>query len=178
MQLAAKPDFTKLLVDLPEQVSNEYVVSLALGQYYWRIAAVAAEQNQGPFSNVQSFTQHKHPPEPPSVSAPQNGQKVYGSQTTLRWNASDAAQSYHVQLAAKSDFTELLVDLPEHMSNEYVMSLAPGQYYWRIAAVAAEQNQGSFSDVQSFTQRKIPEGPQLELPQMEDKRLLLHWRSR
>ena len=178
VQLAAKPDFTKLLVDLPEQVSNEYVVSLALGQYYWRIAAVAAEQNQGPFSNVQSFTQHKHPPEPPSVSAPQNGQKVYGSQTTLRWNASDAAQSYHVQLAAKSDFTELLVDLPEHMSNEYVMSLAPGQYYWRIAAVAAEQNQGSFSDVQSFTQRKIPEGPQLELPQMEDKRLLLHWRSR
>jgi|GEM_PF-163313 len=177
VQLAAKPDFSELLVDSPKQVSNEYVVSLAPGQYYWRIASVAAEQDQGPFSDVQSFTQHKTPPAPPSISAPQDGQKVYGSQATLSWSASDTAQSYHLQLAAKPDFSELLVDLPEQMNNEYEVSLAPGQYYWRIASVAAEQDQGPFSDVQSFIQRKIPEGPQLEPPQVDDKKLLLHWPS-
>jgi Tfp pilus assembly protein PilX len=175
VQLAANQDFSELLVDLPEQVDNEYVVSLAPGQYYWRIAAVAAGQNQGPFSDVQSFTQHKAPPEPPSISAPQNGQKIYGSEVTLRWNASNAAHFYHVQLAAKPDFSKLLVDLPEYVSNEYVASLAPGQYYWRIASVAAGQDQGPFSDVQSFIKRKIPESPQLEPPQIDDKRLLFCW---
>ncbi|RFC37691.1 MAG: FecR family protein [Candidatus Nitrotoga sp. SPKER] len=177
VQLATKPDFSELLADLPEQVNTEYVVSLTPGQYYWRIASIAAEQNQGPFSDVQSFTQHKAPPDPPVISAPQDGQKIYGSQATLRWNTTNAAHSYHVQLAAKPDFSELLADLPEQVNNECVVSLTPGQYYWRIASVAAEQNRGPFSDVQSFTQRKIPESPQLEAAQLDDKRLLSHWRS-
>lgn len=177
VQLATKPDFSELLVDLPEQVNNEYAVSLTPGQYYWRIASVAAEKDQGPFSNVQSFTQHKAPPPPPLISAPQDGQKVYGHQATLRWSAPNAAQFYHVQLAAKPDFSELLVDLPEQVNNEYVVPLAPGQYYWRIASVTAEQNQGPFSNMQSFTQRKIPESPQLEAPQIDDKRLLFRWHS-
>ncbi|RFC37549.1 MAG: FecR family protein [Candidatus Nitrotoga sp. LAW] len=177
VQLASKPDFSELLVDLPEQVNNEYVVSLTPGQYYWRIASVAAEKNQGPFGNVQSFTQHKAPPPPPLLSTPQDGQKIYGPQATLRWSAPNATQFYHVQLAAKPDFSELLVDLPEQVNNEYVVPLAPGQYYWRIASVTAGQNRGPFSNVQSFTQRKIPESPQLEPPQIDDKRLLFHWRS-
>ncbi|MEQ1582782.1 MAG: FecR domain-containing protein [Candidatus Nitrotoga sp.] len=177
VQLATKPDFSELLVDLPEQMNNEYAVSLAPGQYYWRIASVAAEKDQGPFSDVQSFTQHKAPPAPPLISTPQDGQKIYGSQVTLRWSAPNAAQFYHVQLATKPDFSELLVDLPEQVNNEYVVSLAPGQYYWRIASITAGQNRGPFSNMQSFTQRKIPESPQLELPQIDDKRLLFHWRS-
>ncbi|CAH1387883.1 FecR domain-containing protein [Candidatus Nitrotoga sp. M5] len=177
LQLATKPDFSELLVDLPEQMNNEYEVPLAPGQYYWRIASVAAGQNQGPFSDMHSFTQHKTPPAPPVISAPQDGHKVYGSQATLSWDASTTAHSYHVQLAANPDFSELLVDLPKQVNNEYEVSLAPGQYYWRIASVDAGQDQGPFSDVQSFIQRKIPKAPQLEPPQVDDKRLLVHWRS-
>ncbi|CAH1905933.1 putative peptidoglycan binding protein [Candidatus Nitrotoga sp. HW29] len=177
VQLATKPDFSELIVDLPEEVNSEYTVSLAPGQYYWRIASIAAEHNKGPFSDVQSFTQHKAPPEPPVINTPRDGQKIYGSQATLRWNASNTAHSYHVQLATKPDFSELLADLPEEVNSEYTVPLTPGQYYWRIASIAAEHNKGPFSDVQSFTQRKTPESPQLEPPQINDKRLFSRWHS-
>lgn len=175
-QVFSDRSFERLLLDGVFQGNAANWSDLPDGRYVLRVRSIDSNGLEG--ANADREFMLKARPEFPVISAPQDGQKVYGSQATLRWNTSNAAHSYHVQLAAKPDFSELLVDLPEQVNNEYTVPLAPGQYYWRIASVAAEQNQGPFSDVQSFTQRKIPESPQLEPPQIDDKRLMSHWHSR
>lgn len=174
-QVFADRSFDRLLLDGVFQGHAAKWPDLPDGRYVLRVRAIDGNGLEG--SNADREFTLKARPEPPFVSAPLDGQKVYGPLATLRWSASSAAQFYHVQLAAKPDFSELLADLPAHAKSEHAVSLAPGQYYWRIASVAAGQDQGPFSDAQAFTQRKIPESPQLEPPQIDDKRLLFRWRT-
>lgn len=174
-QVFADRSFERLLLEGVFQGSAAKWPDLPDGRYVLRVRAIDSHGLEG-LNADREFTL-KARPEPPFISAPQHGQKVYGPQAILRWSDSTAAQSYHVQLAAKSDFSERLADLPAHPKSELALPLAPGQYYWRVASVAAGQDQGPYSDVQSFTQRKIPESPQLEAPQIDDKRLLFRWRA-
>jgi hypothetical protein len=174
-QVFANRSFERLLLDGVFQGNAAKWPDLPDGRYVLRVRSIDSNGLEG--ANADQEFMLKARPEPPFISAPHDGQKVYGPQATLRWSVPNAVQFYHLQLAAKPDFSELLVDLPTQVKNEHMVSLAPGQYYWRIASVAAGQDQGPFSDVQSFTQRKAPESPQLEPPQIDDKRLLFHWRS-
>ncbi|MFZ1809735.1 MAG: FecR domain-containing protein, partial [Candidatus Nitrotoga sp.] len=147
-QVFADRSFERLLLDGVFQGNAANWPDLPDGHYILRVRSIDSNGLEG--ANADREFMLKARPEPPSISAPQDGQKIYGPQATLRWSASNAAHSYHVQLATKLDFSELLVDLPEQVNNEYAVSLAPGQYYWRIASVAAEKYQGPFSNAQSF----------------------------
>lgn len=145
------------------------------GRYMLRVRAIDHNGLEG--ANAEHEFALKARPEPPFVIAPLEGHRVYGPDVKLRWSASDAAQSYRVQLSSKADFSDLLSDLPALTPNELSIPLPPGQYYWRVATVAAGQDQGPYSDVQGFTQRSIPKSPALEAPQIDDTHLLFRWRA-
>lgn len=174
-QVFADRTFERLLLDGVFQGNTAKWPDLPDGRYLLRVRAIDRNGLEG--ANADRVFTLKARPEPPFISAPLDGQKVYGPQANLRWSVSSNAQSYHVQVSTKADFSELLADLPSHTKNEHALDLAPGQYFWRIASVAAGQDQGPYSDVQGFMQRKIPESPQLEPAQIDDKSLLFRWRA-
>lgn len=115
-------------------------------------------------------------PEPPFLITPLDGQKSYGPEAHFRWTSSDS-RTYRLQLSTRPDFSTLLDDQRDIVDNERSIALVPGEYYWRIAAIAAGSDQGPFSDVHGFTQRKIPESPTLAPPRLDDKQLQLSWRE-
>lgn len=174
-QVFADGRFERLLLDGLFPGNAAKWPDLADGRYMLRVRAVDRSGLEG--ANADREFTLKARPEPPFVSAPLDGQKIYGPTATLRWSASAAARAYHVQVSSQADFSAVLADIPALTATEYAVPLTPGQYYWRIASVAAGQDQGPFSDVQGFTQRKVPESPALEPAQIDDKRLLFRWRA-
>lgn len=174
-QVFADRSFDQLQLDGEFQGNGAKWPDLPDGRYILRVRAIDRNGLEG--TNAEREFVLKARPEPPIISAPSNRQRVYGPQATLRWSQSAAAQAYHLQLSASPDFSAPLADLPAIAANEHTFSLAPGEYYWRIATIAAGQDQGPYSDVQSFTQRTLPESPALEPPQIDEQRLLFRWRA-
>jgi hypothetical protein len=174
-QVFADMTFERLLLDGVFQVPTAKWTDLPDGRYVLRVRGVDPNGLEG-LNADQAFTL-KARPEPPFINEPVDGAKSYGPGTKLRWSNSLAAQAYHVQVSAKADFSDLLTDLPAVTSTEQTVTLEPGKYHWRVASIAAGADHGPFGDSQSFTQRKIPDSPQAEAPNMDEKHLAFRWRS-
>lgn len=172
-QVFADRSFDRLLLDGVFQGNAAKWADLPDGRYVLRVRAIDRNGLEG--LNADREFVLKARPEPPFVNAPLGGQRSYGAEAVLRWSASTTAQSYRVQVSAKPDFSELLADAPTLDRTEHAVVLAPGQYYWRIASIASGRDQGPFSDVQGFTQHKIPESPKMEAPQVGDKGMVFRW---
>ena len=145
------------------------------GRYQLRVRAIDAQGLEG--LTAKHVFVLKARPEPPFIVGPAPAQKVYGPKTTFSWSKVNVAEHYHFQLSTQADFTQTLVNLPTLAAVSSTHDLAPGRYYWRIASIAIGNDHGPFSDVQSFTQKKIPESPVLEPPQISDKELVIRWRA-
>src|SRR5258707_591525 len=69
----------------------------------------------------------------PSSSAAQAGQLT---KAHLRWGARPGVFRYRLQLAGDREFADIILDRVVS-GNEYEVSdLAPGQYFWRVAALS------------------------------------------
>lgn len=165
--------FDRLLLDGVFDGNTAKWADLPDGRYVLRVRGIDRNGLEG--LNADREFVLKARPEPPFISAPLSGQKSYGPESALRWSASASAHSYHVQVSATPDFSALLAEVSGLVKTEYAVPLAPGQYYWRIASIAAGDDRGPFSDVQGFTQRKIPESPKMEAPQVSDENLAFSW---
>lgn len=174
-QVFADRSFDKLLLDGVFPTPGAKWADLPDGRYVLRVRAIDAQGFEG--LNAEREFVLKARPEPPAIHAPQDGQKSYGPQTTLRWTSSTTARAYRVQLASTPDFAAPLVDASDLIRTEHTVALEPGPYYWRVASIAAAQDQGPFSDVQAFTQRRIPESPRTDAPQVDDRLLTFSWRA-
>jgi hypothetical protein len=77
------------------------------------------------------------PPKKTDLIEPAFMAQIPGTSVTLKWNAVDTAENYHLQVATDSTFKWLKVN--EHFVKRpsYDLSqLEPGKiYYWRVAAV-------------------------------------------
>jgi hypothetical protein len=173
VQVFADRTFDRLLLDGVFNDNTAKWVDLPDGPYVLRVRGI--DQNGLEGLNADREFVLKARPEPPFISAPLDGQKSYGPEAMLRWSASVSAQSYHVQVSETPDFSALLADVSGLVTTGHSVSLAPGEYYWRIASVSAGQDRGPFSDVQGFIQRRIPESPQIEAPQISDKGMVFSW---
>ncbi|MDD5329419.1 MAG: FecR domain-containing protein [Sulfuricella sp.] len=145
------------------------------GKYVLRVRGIAANGLEG-WHGEREFVL-KARPEAPFVTMPLDGGKAYGTETPFRWARVEDALGYHLQLSATPDFARPLFDFPSIERNEHTLALEPGRYYWRIASVRAGNDQGPYSDVQGFTQRKIPESPSVEAPAVDEKALTFRWKA-
>lgn len=174
-QIFADKTFERLLLDGVFPTPSAKWADLPDGRYVLRVRGI----DQGGLEGLNADQEFilKARPEAPFVSEPLEGAKAYGPATKLRWSSSLAAQAYHVQVSTQADFSNLLVDLPSVTGTEHSVTLEPGKYHWRVASIAAGADHGPFGDSQSFTQRKIPDSPQAEAPNMDDKHLTFRWRA-
>jgi hypothetical protein len=174
-QVFANRAFDTLLLDGVFQDHAAKWQDLPDGKYVLRVRGIDGNGLEG--LNADHDFVLKARPEPPLIAEPQDGKRVYGTETTFRWTKPANTQNYHLQLSDTAEFTRLLFDLPNIDKIGHTLALAPGQYYWRVASVTAEGEQGPYSDAQGFIQRKVPESPVVAPPQMDDGRLTFRWKA-
>lgn len=174
-QVFADRSFEQLLLDGTFQEPSAKWKDLPDGNYVLRIRGIDKNGLEG--MNADHDFVLKARPEAPFISGPLDGGKSYGPQAVFQWAKAGDIQRYHLQLSQTADFSSMLFDAPDINKTEHALELSPGQYYWRIASVRADGDQGPFSDVQGFTQRKIPQSPFADSPQMNDKQLSFGWKA-
>jgi hypothetical protein len=143
------------------------------GRYTLRVRSIDANRLEG-LDAEHAFTL-KARPEPPFVRRPTA--KAYGEPTQFEWTEAARIGSYHFQLASDGAFAQLLADETALADSQITRTLAPGQYFWRIASVDAHGHHGPFSDVVAFEQRPLPASPQAEAPEEADGQFIFRWRA-
>lgn len=149
------------------------------GSYTLRVRGVDAQGLEGRDAE-QPFTL-KARPEPPLVSLPAQGAKVYGDTTQFAWARVAAATRYHLQVSAHADFGDTAYDNAQLLAPLADLPLPPGAYFWRVASIATtadgQADPGPFGDAQAFTQRAEPAAPAMQSPQRGAQGLELRWQQ-
>ncbi len=88
---------------------------------------------------------------------------------TLSWEPVRGSAQYHLSISEKVLFTNLLYDADRRDSTVVIEGIAPGSYYWKVAAVFASGVRGPFSDPRRFrvTSQRIRDREDTVPPKLE-----------
>ena len=150
-------------------------IDLPDGRYTLRVRALDGQALEG--LNASAAFTLKARPEPPFTRQPTPQAKVYGELAQFVWVRSSVATAYRLQVATQADFKAPVFDRADIVAAEAQLPLAPGLYHWRVASIAAGQDQGPFSDAQPFEQRAVPASPTPEPPALDDAGLVFRWKA-
>lgn len=144
LQVAGDPGFAVPVIDLQVADAAEAVspVSLAEGQWYWRVAAIDAGDT-GPFADAQPFERR----DPPSASADFTGDD---DRLVARVRGGLPGQRHHFQLAENRDFTAPVVDSTQVEPELIYAKPLPGRYYLRTRVIDDDGYIGEFGPVQQI----------------------------
>ncbi|MBI1925970.1 hypothetical protein HYR99_17175 [Candidatus Poribacteria bacterium] len=137
VQVAKDKNFSQMAVEVSIGAESLKVATgqLALGAYFWRVRTVGWI-DFGKWSEVWTFSIIV--PIAPTLSAPADGTVFVDTLTpTLKWQASQGAASYGVQIAKDDKFTAIVIEGTKITQTEYPTpagKLAPGKYFWRVNA--------------------------------------------
>lgn len=149
------------------------------GHYTLRVRGIDAQGLEGRDAEL-AFTL-KARPEPPLVSTPAQGAKVYGETARFAWARVAAATRYRLQVSGGADFAEAAYDNAQLLAPQAELPLPPGAYFWRVASIATtadgQADPGPFGDAQAFTQRAEPPSPAMQSPQVGAQGLELRWQQ-
>ena len=127
----------------------------AAGRYFLRIQAVEPDGYEGPYERP-TIVDVPGPPAAPRSLQPADAAQVSGTPLEFRWEPAGAGSSYRFQLADNPAFDPLYVDAPDLKRAGFTLErpLAPGSYFWRVAASTQTDGEGDFSPTQSL--RRLP----------------------
>jgi hypothetical protein len=160
LQVSTSPTFATLVTNQFLYQTSEYTTtSLPSGTtLYWRARAMDAGFVGGAWSATStiSITGPVAPPPvlaAPSLSAPSSGAKVsVGKPVAFSWGSVSGAASYQLQVDDSSSFpAPLIVSQSVAGTSFTVSSLTKGNRFWRVRAVDAAGNPGTWSTVRSLT---------------------------
>lgn len=172
-QVASDIAFADLRAEAIFKSAEAKFADLADGQYFLRVRAIDSLGIEG--SDTVLPFRLKARPEPPFTSAPQNNGKFSGNQAAFSWSSASEAASYRFQLSRDVAFMAPLVDEKSYKGASYApaTTLAPGNYFWRVASIRADGDAGPFSDVQSFLLKPVPAAP--NPPKEDGNRVSFSW---
>lgn len=114
-------------------------------------------------------------PPAPLVSAPRNGSILWGEKAEISWLQSGQAVAYRAQVGRDALFGEP-IDEQQLDTGTYVSPvLAPGTYFFRVQALAADGFVSDFSAPLQWQQREIPAMGGME--SSSAKPPVLQWRA-
>jgi hypothetical protein len=144
LQVAKDQSFAEILIDKQGIEESPLTVSeaLALGKYYWRIAAVD-QDGDGPFSDGQMFRRILPAP---ALEAPDITEETL----VIRSRSGLPGQTYHFQMSDDESFSELLVD--KHTDEPGFEMDRPdgGEYFIRVQTIDPDGFVGPFGAAQSI----------------------------
>lgn len=148
LQVAHDAAFAAPVVDRPSlDTAAAEVEDLPPGQYFWRVAALNARNEAGPWSVVQTYTQRQ------AMTMP-DAPRLLGKMLDFSWQAIPG-QGYRAQVARDVDFQHVVLDHRLDQSHWSVPPPFPGTYYLRVQAVDADGSLGEFGPPRRF-QSPIP----------------------
>jgi hypothetical protein len=125
------------------------------GAYFLRVRAIDTQGLEG--RDADHAFVLKARPEPPLPSVPAPKGVTRGTRVELSWTRNPEARSYHLQVATDESFSANLRDLPGLTDTTTSLdNLTPGDYFWRLASVRADNDQGPWGAVRSFIMRPPP----------------------
>jgi len=83
----------------------------------------------------------------PRLNSPNNGDEIQTDKPTFHWFRIDDVKGYRVQVSSTSDFSNLIAD--QVIAQQFYRIAAPlsaGEYFWRVAAISSNDEQGPYSE--------------------------------
>jgi hypothetical protein len=156
LQVAPGADFAQpAVVRADPAAAHADLAAPAPGSYAWRVAAVNARGETGPWSAVRRFALR---PAAPLPEVPQ----IQGREMRLRWEPLPAPR-YRVQVAIEASFTHPLVDRITDSAAAILRKPLPGTYYVRVQGIDDDGSVGAFGPVRRF-QVPVPRWLEIVLP--------------
>jgi hypothetical protein len=173
-QIARDERFAALLFDQTAAAPVARVRDLPDGDYLLRVRAIDAGGFEG-FDARHKLTIDARP-EPPFLISPVDEAKIGDPRPAFRWTTRQAPVAYRFQLARDRGFADVLFDKPGIATDAFApdVDLPAGEYFWRVAAIEAGDDQGPFSDLQRM--RRVPGAPAVDVQQDKDGKPAIRWR--
>jgi hypothetical protein len=176
IEIASNPDFTTFLWDRTVEAPRAALPGIPDGTYYARVQGIAANGIEG-LNTVAKLVLDVHP-QPPIPLRPEDQSAVRGVAPELHWTASSEADRYRLQVAVNPEFKTLIVDKTNIRANSYSLPevRALGQYFWRLASIAPDGEQGPYSPIKMWENKPLPEKPEPEIS-ADEKEVVAAWRE-
>jgi hypothetical protein len=176
VQLASDSEFTRVVVDTHADQSAAVVPRPSPGSYFLRIRAVEPDGYEGPFEPPMPL-EVQPPPAAPRPLQPSDASQVSGTPIEFRWEAGRPGSSYRFQFADNTAFDPLIVDAANLTRPDFELerALAPGSYFWRVAASTQTDGEGGFSATQML--RRLPPAPGSLAAIVDPTLLQLRWET-
>jgi fibronectin type 3 domain-containing protein len=168
LQVSTVSNFSSTVVNVGNLTSTSYEFgNLQNSQtYYWRVNATNATGTGG-WSQVWSFTTIIAIPDAPVLVSPAHMAEGVSTKPLLEWNQASRAETYSVQVASDSAFTDIVREAAEVDATSYQVmdELNPFTvYYWRVNATNIGGT-SEWSDTLTFTTgQAFPLAPTLVSP--------------
>jgi hypothetical protein len=163
-QYATDTGFSAGLYPSGELTTLNHTPTLAMvpGTYYWRVQAGDAAGNWSAYSAPRTVTILAAP----VLTAPENALATKNRTPLFTWDAVVSGSTYQLQIAKTAAFTAPLTQFYSGPLTSYpATSLVDGLYYWRVRAMNAVSQPGTWSASRTFTVDNIaPLAPVLSLP--------------
>jgi len=121
----------------------------------WRVRGINENKSlTGDWSDVWSFTTVLLAPPAVILSSPADQAAYVATTPTIKWNPSDRAVDYQLQLSSASDFSGVTLDSTLSDTSLVVNQALDNDtpYYWRVKA-SNEGGESDWSEIWSFTTR-------------------------
>lgn len=152
LQVADTPDFAAPRIDRNDLDAAELRVALPPGTHHWRVASIARDGEQGPFSDTQRFARIEPPPAPPPAQLQSNAEGLL-----LRWpGAGPPGTRWQVQIAREPSFVQPLVEATVAEPQVLLRDPAGGDWFLRVRTIDADGFIGSFGETQRI---EVPRSP-------------------
>src|SRR5581483_640274 len=157
LQLAPGKAFDRIVFEGVAPEGRFELPELPNGSYVLRIRAIDAAGLEG--LHAERAIELDARPQAPPLIEPEPEAVIVGPDLALRWSGDDARLTYRVQIASDAAFQRLALDIEGVQGHRYALprDLAPGTYYWRLAARHPMQGDGPFGSSQRF--RRAPAAP-------------------
>lgn len=167
VEIAPDAKFSRNLVKRRVSSPRFYWPDAKPGRYYMRASSVDTRNRPGPFSQTSElFISYQ----PPKLLSPADATKLTLKpgvrNVTFRWQTSERARRYAVEISMTGDFSKPLIRRQlENREGRLALNLDPGSYFWRVQAIYHGSTQFVASEPFRFTvnYRELP-APTLESP--------------
>lgn len=176
LQLADEPGFETIRWQKLADNNSARLPDLPDGKFYLRLRAIDALGLEG-LDQVTTIVQDARP-QPPVPVRPGDNAVFIETAPDLTWSRSQEASTYRLQIASKPEFDSPVLDrsglqTPGLASPEAV---GLGDWYWRVASIAADGEQGPYGAMRRFTVKATPATPEATTSAGEDA-MTVSWRS-